>query len=142
MKLNIDCIRDVLLAVEEYCTFRPVFRKDTNVLYFHCDSLNQQELFAKLPGHTAEDITYTVLILHEAGYITVDISQTSNIINRFTVQRLTYQGHEFLDTIRPDERFVQIKQYAVSIGAECLGTFMKLGTGLLRDTISDILTNL
>lgn len=141
MKLNIDCVRDVLLAVEEYCAFKASYIKEADALRFQCISLSQQELFAKLPQHYAEDIAYSVLILHEAGYIAVNISQFNNIINHFTVYRLTYAGHEFLDVIRPADRFRKIKQCALSIGAECLGTFMKLGTGLLGDAVSGLLNN-
>jgi hypothetical protein len=55
----------------------------------------------EIEGRTENEITYHVMLLHEAGLIeAMDLSTLSGVC--WKPQRLTYNGHQFLDAARSD----------------------------------------
>lgn len=88
MKLNIDCVRDVLLEFEE----------------FPMGNYNVSS-FAKTVGkYGHENTLYTLAKLYEANYINGDIAaDEGGYYHCLVIYDITFQGHEFLSTIR--ERF-------------------------------------
>ena len=54
-------------------------------------------------------LLYHVAQLHEAGYLETSNNSTTRE-TRITINGLTWKGHEFLDAIRPDARWQQIKE--------------------------------
>lgn len=85
MRLNNECIRDLLLYLEE-----------------NLDNENDIDLVNfTFKKYTNEDIIYTAQKLIEAHYINARSAYGSNTIYYFPVSSITYNGHQFLDTIRP-----------------------------------------
>lgn len=89
MKLNVDCLRSILLSVEDKS-----FGKTMSI-----DDL--QEL---LPSYSNDDLCYCVLKLHEAGFLNVNLVTMGQSINPGikSIGELTITGHEFLENIRPE----------------------------------------
>lgn len=87
MKLNHECVRDLLLYIEE------------NVYYG--SSLNIDN--CNLTKYSSDDIRYAAEKLAEAGYINCKIQKfvTSETPGIF-IYSLTWNGHQFLDNIRDD----------------------------------------
>ncbi|QKZ05820.1 DUF2513 domain-containing protein [Pseudomonas eucalypticola] len=83
MKLEKELVREILLAVEAH-------------------DKPQGWMKLTLNGRSSEEISYHVMLLDEAGLVS-GISLGG--INHFEWQprRLTYKGHEFLDTVRDGE---------------------------------------
>jgi hypothetical protein len=61
---------------------------------------------------TQDEITYHVMLLHEAGFIEAqDLSTLQGICWKPT--RLTYSGHQFLDAARSDTVWQKAKSWAL-----------------------------
>ena len=112
MKLNPDCIRDVLLYLEENIkidnrTFMPISLKSL------------QEVFE---NYSEEDIFYSVYNLKQAKFIEgkfTDIKDTKMAICE--IQNITYVGHQFLETVRPKPIWDKTKSVVTKVGVHTLG---------------------
>lgn len=97
MKLDHDIVREVLLAVE--ASDRPPLG------WIRLD----------LPDRPSELVSYHVELLAEAGFIQAHkLSDMSHY--EWQPRRLTYQGHEFLDSVRDPEIWRRTKQGAATVG--------------------------
>ena len=89
MKRDMDLVREILLALEDA-------------------PFNGGPLKMKNPNHPADEISYHVMLLHQAGLIhAFDFSG-----DEFTDWRpayLTWQGHEFLEAAKDDTRWNRAK---------------------------------
>lgn len=96
MKRNMDLIRNLLLKLEEM----PYEYGGVDI---------------NIEGSTDNEITYHVLLLHEAGLIdAIDVSRGSII--QYKPRRLTWEGHEFLEAVRDDARWRKVKNAMKKIG--------------------------
>lgn len=88
MKLNKECMRELLLAIEslEY------------MYYFNADDA-RQEPFDKYEFY---EVVYAGEKLIEANYIKGKITHADNDVYNVMFQALTWEGHQFLDNIRDD----------------------------------------
>ena len=89
MKRDFDLIRKILDQIEE-----------------KSDGLSCGEL--DLPDHAAEEVWYQVMLLKQAGLIEAADCR-SRAGNRWLPQSLTWDGHEFLDAIKNDTVWTQVK---------------------------------
>lgn len=105
MRLNIECIRDVLLTSEE--------KTNLNNEVINIDVL---VTMPRLKNYNEEDIIYTIKKLKEANYIEADILIHSDG-NRAMIRHLTYEGHLFLDNIRDDGIWKKAKKEASKISS-------------------------
>ena len=101
MKRNWDTIRELLTKVEE-CTL------PTEVVRL-----------SNFPKERAAEISYHMILLIEVGLVTGFVDATiSREAKDFTGQRLTWQGHEFLDAIRSDTVWNKTKKVFGDKGLE------------------------
>lgn len=108
MKLNYDCIRDVLLTTEELTGL-----KDN--LLFECIGL--YDVASQLEQYDIKEIFYTVLKLDEAGYIKsgwLDDKESTNYMF-YMVYDITFKGHEYLNSIRNSKVWEYIKKGAAAL---------------------------
>ncbi|MFD1197387.1 DUF2513 domain-containing protein [Brucella gallinifaecis] len=114
MKFEIDLLRDLLIYVEE------------NAVDPWSDLVE-----VSLEGWTPKEITYHVILAEEAGLIKAWLSEIPdaenpiNILVSFSIQRLTFNGHELLGSIREPKHWQLIKKGAKSAG---IGTVGALGS--------------
>ncbi|CAK3949093.1 DUF2513 domain-containing protein [Vibrio crassostreae] len=89
MKRDMELIRKLLLSVEEH----------------------PRQL--EIEGYDNEKVKYHALLLIEAGLLDGNVSDTlsnTSVVPSFiSVNRLTWDGHEFLDSIRKEEVWNMIK---------------------------------
>ena len=116
MKLDKDLVRDILLALE-------------------ADEGDPRELKnIEVPGWTDEQVAYTVCILAEGGLIeATDLSDMCNWDWR--AQRLTYAGHEYVDTIRDGEVWRKTKEVAGKAGAFSLQLLLESGKAIVKQEL-------
>ncbi len=101
MKRNWDTIRELLTRVEE-CTVRP-------------DTLR----LSHFPSEKEAEVSYHMALLIEAGLVKGKISEFLNQpINDFHAERLTWEGHEFLDSIRSETVWERTKKAFLERGVE------------------------
>lgn len=131
MKLNHNCVRDVLLFLEAEPYV--ITNSDGDVefvgVWFHsiCD---------KLPHYPQEVIYYTLSKLAEGGYLDMSTQWASGSLNACCVNYITYSGHEFLEKIKPDtvwERTTKIAGVIGNFGLQMLSTIAESATNALVD---------
>ncbi|MBI6557387.1 Conserved hypothetical protein [Pseudomonas veronii 1YdBTEX2] len=118
MKLDKDLVREILLAVEAS----------------NEDPLGWTVL--NLEGRDAKEVSYHVMLLHEAGLIVgQDLSTCDGL--EWLPKRLTYKGHEFLDTVRDGEVWRRTKAGAEKAGVAGLGVLLELGKAYGKEVLKE-----
>ena len=107
MKPDKDLVREVLLQVEA----------STN-------PLGWVEL--DVHGHSYEEVAYHVEKLSEAGFLQAD-ELTSSSGYDWKARQLTYEGHEFLNTIRDPEVWRLTKETAKKAGVASVKALFDVG---------------
>jgi hypothetical protein len=121
MKINPDCIRDVLLYLEDnlFITEQNNFSEiPINSLYENLD-------------YTQEDIWYSVYNLNQIRFIEGRITPAGKDKMFFCeIQNITWNGHQFLNTIRPKSIWDATKSKAKQIGGMSLSTLSMLSMSI------------
>ena len=122
MKLNVDCIRDILLTVEA---------SPFNA-FFTCKILEKE-----LPSYTEYEIWYNVLKLHEAKFITAKTKESkfSHLPEVELITDITYKGHEFLNTVREVSIWNHVKNICHTIGSSSVHTMFEIGKTIISECI-------
>ncbi|VEF12393.1 Uncharacterised protein [Pseudomonas fluorescens] len=120
MLLDKDLVREILLAVEA------------------SDHSPEEGIILALDNQKPQDVSYHVMLLHEAGFlIGNDASFLSDIFPVWQAKRLTYKGHEFLDTIRDGEVWRRTKAGAEKAGVAGLGVLLELGKAYGKEVLKE-----
>ena len=118
MKLNQDCIRDLLLYLEENLKLND---------YLSISNIS-------LKNYSSEELLYTADKLYEAGYLKCSRKVYDNTDLMIFVSSITYTGHQFLDNIRDDKVFAKTKSV--------LSGFKSVSIEIISETASKVITNL
>lgn len=126
MNLNLTCCRDILLYVESL-----PFNKSCGI----------SELSKSLTTYTSDEIEYNCLKMIEAGYLS---AITAPVMNRMlpgikSIEDITYAGHEFLNSIKPESIWKKIQPAIAKSGAFTLNTVQQICTPLLMEFIKSLL---
>ena len=129
MKLNIDCVRDILLLVEQ---------KEFRVR-FSLDELCRQLNYSK------NDIEYCCIKLSESNML--EVLMIPPIREDYqpivcSVGELTSKGHDFLENIRPQTRLEIIKTHAKSLSNYSLNILNIIGQNIMSHAVSTYFNNL
>lgn len=120
MKLNLDCIRDILLESEKLLPNEYI-------------SLNG--LLEAIPQYSENDVVYSCLKLDEAGFINATISRADDQIYLLIINDLTFNGHQFLQDISRDDNWFKVKDVAKKVGSLSLSVLTNIAS---KVTISNI----
>ena len=126
MKLDIAYVRDILLYVESL-PFNSVATID--------------KLHESYPQYTEENISYNCLKLIEAGYIdgiTIPMMR-SYLPGIKCITCMTFEGHQFLETLRPETVFEKTKNTLSSIGTGSFAIAKEIGTSILTELVHSAL---
>lgn len=116
MKLDKDLVREILLQIEASIT-----------------TTGWIEL--ELPGHSEIEVSYHVELLSEAGFLQAhDLSTLDG--PDWRPERLTYEGHEFLDTVRDPEIWRDTKEAAKKIGVSSVEVLFEVGKNLIKQKLA------
>lgn len=117
MKLNRDCIRDVLLFLEE------------NLTYNNCVDFPAIEI----SNYEREDLLYTVDKLQEAQYLVGSKYKfKDDTLPNIRISAITWSGHQFLDNIRDDNVWNDTKRI--------LSKFSSISLNMVSMVASEIIT--
>ena len=122
MKLNPDCIRDILFAIEDLS--KP-------------NSLLTSEQLSKtkfLSNYSAEEILYHLQQLDWSGYIMTP-SRHKTLDGIFIVNDLSPVGHEFISDIRKDTNWNKVKSISKEVGTETLTSIKSIAEGVIATAI-------
>lgn len=122
MKLDIECVRDVLLELETF-----------PIGVYLVGSLKNS-----IANHGRENVEYTLVKLSEANYVNVQYCRMTNGSFLFdSILDITFQGHEFLEKIRSDTVWNQkLKPIFSSVGSASFEVISAVASNLLTSLIS------
>ncbi|EUJ41960.1 DUF2513 domain-containing protein [Brochothrix campestris] len=119
MKLNHECVRDVLMAIEE--------QANTTL---SLQSLNFPTVY------TENEIIYTLEKLKEANFVNVTFKYASNKLYSCRISSLTWDGHAFLDTIRDDTVWAKTKSATEKLTSVSLNMLSSIGSEIVVKLLS------
>lgn len=118
MKLDKDLVREILLAIEDN----------------GADPRGWMDL--EIPDHSSREVSYHVHLLDEAGLVeAIDLSHMGRDGYEWKPKRLTYQGHEFLDTVRDSEVWRLTKETAKQAGVGGLKALFEIGKAYTKQKL-------
>ncbi|KPX27187.1 MULTISPECIES: DUF2513 domain-containing protein [Pseudomonas] len=117
MKLDKDLVREILLAIEAYAEPEGL-------------------IVLEIDDRPSEEVSYHVRLLDEAGLLAA-LNTGGMDRFRWQPQRLTYKGHEFLDTIRDGEVWRRTKAGAEKAGVAGLGVLLELGKAYGKEVLKE-----
>ena len=124
MKLNPDCIRDILLAVEDTSSYGKI--------------ISSFELYksTSLSNYSENEILYHVRQLAWSKML----EQTDFYLdNSFSILDLSPQGHEFLNNIRSDDNWNKTKKFSAKIGSLAVSTLQSVASSIISISIQKYL---
>lgn len=126
MRLNPDCIRDILLSVEE--------NTDTENFLSYPDELDKCPLLKK---YSDGEIRYHMLQCYKSGLI----EMKEDIIDDICIFDLQPCGHQMLADIRSDNAWNKTKEIAKGIGTYSLDALKQIASGVTTALIQTALGN-
>lgn len=113
MKRNMDLVRDILLALEEY--EHGIFEGSLNI-----------------EGYTSEQVAYHVYLLGKAGLlVAMDTTDDQSLSPEAIPRNLTWQGHEFIENSRDPSIWEQSKLVINKAG----GASLAIWSEVLKQTV-------
>ena len=146
MKLNIDCVRDVMLWAEDITTpTQPAIYVDTDTvktlsaIYLSESEIptpNQEQL-QLLSKYSNEELVY-----HLRYCITDGLLAENNITSADTIiiKDLTPLGHDFIANVREEENYNSLKSKAKRAGVESVKALITIGEEVAVSAITKVLT--
>ncbi|MCJ2043501.1 DUF2513 domain-containing protein [Methylobacterium sp. J-078] len=105
MKRDMGLIRELLLKLE-----------DLEKTSHEFATINSSEPELQVDGFQSDQIDYHVSLLYEAGLITSGTDTDLMMDGTWIFRRLTWAGHDFLDTVRDPEVWKRTKSGASKLG--------------------------
>ena len=127
MKLNIDCIREILFYLEENLSI-------SDTLEFL--SIDLQEISSALTSYSTNELVNTLIVLDEADYIKIDIFYADDHIDFLSVSRITFTGYQFIENIRSDTIWKKVKTIGTNVGSFSLNTVSQIAINAINALIS------
>lgn len=123
MKLNPDCIRDILLTVEEKTAYMKRLSIPTNI----------PSNILRLQKYNPNELNYHIQQCINFNYI---ISKGA-FGGVFNIDDLTFSGHNFLADIRKDTNWNKTKEIAGNIGSYSLDILSNIAKNVVTALVLD-----
>lgn len=121
MKLNHECIRDLMLYIEENLPYG-------SYIYIHQVEIGQ---------YNQLELTYAADKLYEAFFIEAErVQGMHDEIPSIKIFSITWDGHNFLDNIRDDKVWSTIKKKSSIVASASLQTLSQIGMQVLTGMIT------
>lgn len=125
MRLNPDCMRDVLLVAEDHVPLN--------------SSLSMGNLLSLLPSYSKDELTYTCLKLNEGNLLNVLKMNSDNATSVANISDITYEGHQFLENIRNQSTWETVKQKLSLLGSSSVPVIVSVASQLMIEKIKSSL---
>lgn len=125
MKLDKDCIRNILIYIEKYCVYEidKFGNKSMHIVNLH-ELMGAKDLL----NTPEDDIRYTVVKLLEGRYLEGKLIPKNSGLNFdiVNISQLTLRGHDLLDNIRPEPVWDKTKSVLHKVGDFSLGVMSQV----------------
>lgn len=125
MKLNLDCMRDVLLEMEKAS---------------YGQSLNPKSIHSALSKYSTDDIDYSIIKLEEAGFINAIIEKYDLGVVILRLDDITYEGHQFLANIRTQPIWEKAKAICSKAGTASIPYIMQVASRLISAQLTNLIS--
>lgn len=120
MKLSHDCIRDLMLYLEQNLGYN--------------DELEINNL--QLKDYLTDELMYTTKKLSEADFLICDNSiEIDDEYPIMLVNSITYKGHQFLDSIRDDKIWQNTKKAISKLTSASLPIIQEVASSLIKSSL-------
>lgn len=146
MELKPDCIRDILMYVEE----KLMYSEDLHSTQMN--EVNWNELFNDKflsSEYQIDDIKYSLQKLKEAGYIKCITPLAGKYgWKNCDITQITWEGHEFLNTVRSKPVWDATKEKAKSLGVMSIKTLSTFAMAIVQaivtspQVVSDVISRM
>jgi hypothetical protein len=123
MKRDMDLIRELMLKLESL----PMERGDVFIVSAEDEAL-------QIRGYNEHEIDYHLSLIEEAGLI--DTAGAGSMTG-YGFARLSWTGHDFLDSVRNPEVWAKTKAGALAAGGFTVQLLADLAKGFLKKQIED-----
>lgn len=120
MRLDNDCIRDIMLYIEDN-------------IHDHTDDVSFNIMSEELQQYDKETLTYHIQILKD-GELIKDYAK-AGYMGIISVNDLTWKGHQYLDNIREDHIWKAVKDKASTVGSVSLQVMIPLATAIIQQKL-------
>lgn len=120
MKLNPDCVRDVLLYVENNTDLR------------HFVTISPMQVPDELNEYSIDEVMYHIKQAELSALISVS---SWYVDGGCLIMYLLPEGHQFLANIREDTNWSKTKDIAKSVGSNSLDAIKQIATGVITALI-------
>lgn len=135
MKLNPDCVRDLMMFLEEktWVTIKDSGRYKASYFHVLCPALMQE--LEPVNKYSLEEVLYHLIQLSESGYISTDFafdpSRDDGAFHLAHVYYITPKGHELIASIRSDKAWKKIKTILAPLGSVSLAVIDAVASGVV-----------
>lgn len=121
MKLNPDCVRDILLAVEK----RVAFGKWLSFPFM------EKRDYEELHPYSQDELNYHIKQCLNFNYL-----EGTETMGRFTIRDLTPQGHIFIADIRNDTVWNKTKEISKKLGVASLTSLATIAMNVVSELVN------
>ena len=145
MKLNLDCIRDILICIEDNtdlrtcCYFIDTGLPDAAVLQIEGSlpaTPRYEESLINVYGN--DPLIYHVNYIANAG-LAYRADADANP-HQVVISDLTPKGHDFLANIRNNDNWAKVKDIATKAGVSGLNAAIKIATGVASTLLERLIS--
>jgi len=131
MKIDHDCVRDILIWLEENQRMESSYGGS---LTGRTNYIMSTEIAHSITGHQKEDIFYSIKQMIDCGLLNA-ISMGADGAGWYRIVDITPYGHEFLGNIRNPENWTKAKSFATKIGAVTIDALCKIAGSMIAELI-------
>lgn len=134
MKLNNECVRDTLLYLEDKLTLN--FQQRT-FNFVNVKTLIEEMMITHI-SYESDEIWYVVYHLKQAGFIEGRFENAARgKMYVCEIESITWAGHQFLDSIRPDTVWDAVKATFDRMGGVSISGLSIAATSIIQSLASN-----
>lgn len=136
MKLEPDCVRDVLLYLESHLGY--VERYDCGLEHNEITFSSITDAILQKHDYDKDTINYAIEKLLEVGFITSNkqVYGNNKTILSAPISDITWNGHQFLNNIRKQSIWDATKSGAKKIGATSISAFNMIAMEIVKTIVT------
>ena len=138
MKLNLDCVRSILLCVEantglrKYCFFIDSGLEEGQLIIGNKPTPPADYQIDLLGQYSNDELIYHINYCIEANLLS---SNSHRGLYETIITDLTPKGHDFLENIRDNKVWTGIKAVATKVGSKSLESIIQIASNVISELI-------
>lgn len=128
MKLNPDCVRDILMEIEE----------KADGIHCFCFASSSGIVGSETPNNLADkysrdEVIYHMVQCNESGFF---VQMKRTVIGTYKISCLSPKGHQFLNDIRSNTNWEKVKKGFISAGVFSIKSLVEIAQNIAVNYIT------